>query len=49
MGFAVGCADICVAGIIIGVFIAFMLVCCCDGIDRRLSKADMLGFACCCT
>ena len=46
----VGFAADCVAGIMTGVFMAFsdVLFCCCDGIDRRLSKADMFGLDCCC-
>ena len=51
MGFAAGCEDICDDdGVIKGVFMAFIevLFCCDDGIERRLSKADMFGLGCCC-
>ena len=50
VGFAAGCEDICDEGVIKGVFMAFIevLFCCIDGIERRLSNADMFGLGCCC-
>ena len=50
VGLAAGCCeDICDEGVMTGVFMAFIEVLfCCDGIERRLSNADMFGLGCCC-